>query len=130
MFLDFLFLYLYLIEQYSTGVIEASVRIEKLEKLVQQSMLLSQQNEIVLVDRIGTIMFTTKKDIVGENFFSDKVQSLLFNTLPLKESQNINKLLNDALNGKSGLYNLNTTTQTSTFSSTPISLEGDQFMTL
>ena len=112
------------------GVIEASVRIDKLEKLVQQSMLLSQQNEIILVDRNGTIMFTSKKDVVGENFFSDKVQSLLFNTLPLKELQNINKLLNDALNGKSGLYNLNTTTQTSTFSSTPISLEGDQFMTL
>lgn len=112
------------------GVIEASVRIDKLEKLVQQSMLLSQQNEIMLVDRNGTIMFTTKKDIVGENFFSDKVKSLLFNTLPLKELQNINKLLNDALNGKSGLYNLNTTTQTSTFSSTPISLEGDQVMTL
>jgi signal transduction histidine kinase len=112
------------------GVIEASVRIDKLEKLVQQSMLLSQQNEIILVDRNGTIMFTTKKDVVGENFFSDKLQSLLFNTLPLKELQNINKLLNDALNGKSGLYNLNITTQTSTFSSTPISLEGDQFMTL
>ena len=112
------------------GVIEASVRIDKLEKLVQQSMLSSQQNEIILVDRNGTIMYTTKKDVVGENFFSDKVQSLLFNTLPLKELQNINKLLNDALNGKSGLYNLNTTTQTSTFSSTPISLEGDQFMTL
>ena len=112
------------------GVIEASVRIDKLEKLVQQSMLLSQQNEIILVDRNGTIMFTTKKDVVGENFFSDKVQSLLFNTLPLKELQNINKLLNDALNGISGLYNLNITTQTSTFSSTPISLEGDQFMTL
>ena len=112
------------------GVIEASVRIDKLEKLVQQSMLSSQQNEIILVDRNGTIMFTAKKDVVGENFFSDKVQSLLFNTLPLNELQNINKLLNDALNGKSGLYNLNTTTQTSTFSSTPISLEGDQFMTL
>ena len=112
------------------GVIEASVRIDKLEKLVQQSMLSSQQNEIILVDRNGTIMYTTKKDVVGENFFSDKVQSLLFNTLPLKELQNINKLLNDALNGKSGLYNLNTTTQTSTFASTPISLEGDQFMTL
>ena len=112
------------------GVIEGSVRIDKLEKLVQQSMLLSQQNEIMLVDRNGTIMFTTKKDIVGENFFSDKVKSLLFNTLPLKEIQNLNKLLNDALNGKSGLYNLNTTTQTSTFSSTPISLEGDQVMTL
>ena len=112
------------------GVIEASVRIDKLEKLVQQSMLSSQQNEIILVDRNGTIMFTAKKDVVGENFFSDKVQSLLFNTLPLNELQNINKLLNDALNGKSGLYNLNTTTQTSTFASTPISLEGDQFMTL
>ena len=55
------------------GVIEASVRIDKLEKLVQQSMLLSQQNEIILVDRNGTIMFTTKKDVVGESFFSDKV---------------------------------------------------------
>jgi signal transduction histidine kinase len=112
------------------GVIEASVRIDKLEKLVQHSMLSSQQNEIILVDRKGTIMYTTKKDVVGANFFSDKVKSLLFNTLPLKELQNINILLNDALNGKSGLYNLNTTSQTSTFSSTPISLEGDQFMTL
>jgi signal transduction histidine kinase len=113
------------------GIIEASVRIDKLEKLLEHSMLLSKQNEITLIDRKGTIMFTTKKDLLGENFFSDKViQSLMFNPLPLKELENINKLVNDALNGKSGLYNLNTTGQSSTFSSTPIALEGDQFMTL
>ncbi|MGI9010289.1 MAG: sensor histidine kinase [Nitrososphaeraceae archaeon] len=112
------------------GIIEAYIRIDKLEKLLEDSTLLSEPNEITLLDRNGTIMFTAKKDLLGENFFSNKVQSLMFNTLPLKELQNINKLLNDALNGKSGLYNLNNTSQTSTFSSTPISLEGDQFMTL
>jgi signal transduction histidine kinase len=112
------------------GIIEASVRIDKLEKLLELSMLLSEQNELTLLDRKEMIMFTAKKDLLGENFFSDKVQSLMFNLLPLKESENINKLVNDALNGKSGIYNLNTTSQTSTFSSRPISLEGDQFMTL
>ena len=112
------------------GIIEASVRIDKLEKLLKLSMLLSEQNELTLLDRKEMIMFTAKKDLLGENYFSDKVQSLMFNPLPLKESENINKLVNDALNGKSGIYNLNTTSQTSTFSSRPISLEGDQFMTL
>ena len=112
------------------GIIEASVMIDKLEKFLELSMLLSEQNEITLVDRKGTIMFTAKKDLLGENFFSDKVQSLMFNPLPLKEVVNINNLVNDALNGNSGIYNLNTTSQTSTFSSRPISLEGDQFMTL
>jgi signal transduction histidine kinase len=76
-------------------------------------------------------MFTAKKDLLGENFFSDKVQSVMFNPLPLKELENINKLVNDALDGKSQIYNLKTTTsQSSTFSSGSISLEGDQFMTL
>jgi signal transduction histidine kinase len=93
-------------------------------------MLLSEQNEVTLLDRKGMIMFTAKKDLVGENFFSDKVQSLKFNPLPLKELENINNLVNDALNGKSGIYNLNTTSQTSTFSTRPLSLDGDQFMTL
>ena len=32
----------------------------------------------------------------------------MFNPLPLKELENINKLVNDALNGKSRIYNLNT----------------------
>lgn len=112
------------------GIIEASVSIDNLEKLLEISMLLSEQNEVTLLDRKGMIMFTSEKDLVGENFFSDKVQSLMFNPLPLKELENINKLVNDTLNGKSGIYNLNTTRQTSTFSSKPISLEGDQFMTL
>ncbi len=112
------------------GIIEASVRIDKLEKLLELSMLLSEQNELTLLDRKEMIMFTAKKDLLGENFFSDKVQSLMFNPLPLKDLENIHKLVNDALNGKSGIYNLNTTSQTSTFSSKPISLEGDQFMTL
>jgi signal transduction histidine kinase len=112
------------------GIIEASVRIDKLEKLLELSMLLSEQNEITLLDRKGVIMFTAKKDLLGENFFSDKVQSVMFNPLPLKELENINKLVNDALNGKSGIYNLNTTIQTSTFSSKPMYLEGSQFMTL
>jgi hypothetical protein len=82
------------------------------------------------LDRKGIIILTVKKDLIGENFFSDKVQSLMFNQLPLQELENINKLVNDALNGKSGIYNLNATSQTSTFSSKPLSLEGDQSMTL
>jgi signal transduction histidine kinase len=112
------------------GIIDTSVSIDKLEKLVEFSMLLSEENEIILLDRKGTIMFNAKKDLLGENFFSDKVQSLLFNPLSIKELENINKLVNDALNGKSGIYNLNTTKKTSTFSSKPISVEGDQSMTL
>jgi signal transduction histidine kinase len=112
------------------GIIEASIKINKLDNLLELSILSSEQNEITLLDREGTIMFTANKDLLGGNFFSDKVQSLMFNSLPLKELENINKLVNDALNGKSGIYNLNTTSQTSTFSSRPISLEGDQFMTL
>ena len=112
------------------GIIEASVRIDKLEKLLELSMLSSEQNELTLLDRKGTIMFTTKKDLLGENYFSDKVQSLILNAPPLKELENINQFVNDTLNGKSRIYNLNSTSQTSTFSSRPISLEGDQFMTL
>jgi signal transduction histidine kinase len=112
------------------GIIEASVRIDKLEKILELSMLSSEQNELTLLDRKGTIMFTTKKDLLGENYFSDKVQSLIINPPPLKELENIHQFVNDALNGKSGIYNLKSTSQTSTFSSRPISLEGDQFMTL
>ena len=112
------------------GIIEASVRIDKLEKLLELSMLSSEQNELTLLDRKGTIMFTTKKDLLGENYFSDKVQSLILNAPPLKELEKINQFVNDTLNGKSRIYNLNSTSQTSTFSSRPISLEGDQFMTL
>ena len=112
------------------GIIEASVRIDKLEKLLELSMLSSEQNEVTLLDRNEMIMFNAKKDLIGKKFFSDKVQSLILNPLPLKESESINKFVNDALNGKSGIYNINTTSQTSTFSARPISLEGDQFMTL
>jgi signal transduction histidine kinase/type II secretory pathway pseudopilin PulG len=112
------------------GIIEASVRIDKLEKFLELSMLSSQQNEVTLLDRNEMIMFSAKKDLIGKNFFSDPAQSLIFNSLPLKELENINKFVNDALNGKSGIYNLNSTSQTSTFFSRPISLEGDQFMTL
>jgi signal transduction histidine kinase/type II secretory pathway pseudopilin PulG len=112
------------------GIIEASVRIDKLEKLLELSMLSSQQNEVTLLDRNEMIMFSAKKDLIGKNFFSDPAQSLIFNSLPLKELENINKFVNDALNGKSDIYNLNSTSQTSTFLSRPISLEGDQFMTL
>ena len=112
------------------GIIEASVRIDKLEKLLELSMLSSEQNELTLLDRKGTVMFTTKQDLLGENYFSDKVQSLILNAPPLKELENINQFVNDTLNGKSRIYNLNSTSQTSTFSSRPISIEGDQFMTL
>jgi signal transduction histidine kinase len=112
------------------GIIEASVRIDKLEKFLELSMLSSEQNEVTLLDRKEMIMFNAKKDLIGKKIFSDKVQSLILNPLPLKESENINEFVYDALNGKSGIYNINTTSQTSTFSARPISLEGDQFMTL
>ena len=112
------------------GIIEASVRIDKLEKLLELTMLSSEQNEVTLLDRNEMVMFNAKKDLIGKNFFSDTVQSSILNPLPLKELENVNKFVKDALNGKSGIYNLNTTSQTSTFSARPISLEGDQFMTL
>jgi len=112
------------------GIIEASVRIDKLEKLLELTMLSSEQNEVTLLDRNEMVMFNAKKDLIGKNFFSDTVQSSILNPLPLKELENVNKFVKNALNGKSGIYNLNTTSQTSTFSARPISLEGDQFMTL
>src|SRR6187200_2000768 len=54
------------------GIIEASVRIDKLEKLLELTMLSSEQNEVTLLDRNEMIMFNAKKDLIGENFFSDK----------------------------------------------------------
>jgi signal transduction histidine kinase/type II secretory pathway pseudopilin PulG len=112
------------------GIIEASVRADRLKGSVEYSMLSSQINDITLLDRKGVIMFNINEDLIGKEFFSPQVQSLLFNQLPIKELENINKLVYDALNGKSGSYNLNATKKTSTFSSKPISLAGDQFMTL
>jgi len=81
------------------GIIEASVRIDKLEKFLELSMLSSQQNEVTLLDRNEMIMFSAKKDLIGKNFFSDTAQSLIFNSLTLKELENINKFVYDALNG-------------------------------
>lgn len=52
-----------------SGIIETSVSIDNIEKLLELSMLLSEENEITLLDRKGTIMFNAKKDLLGENFF-------------------------------------------------------------
>jgi hypothetical protein len=43
------------------GIIEASVRIDKLEKFLELSMLSSQQNEVTLLDRNEMIMLVLRK---------------------------------------------------------------------
>jgi signal transduction histidine kinase len=85
------------------GVVVASINLESLGNSINEQLPPDSQGSISLMDRDGTILYTQNDVLVGKNYFSNEVQSLLFtNYIPANQKDTFNAMIQDAIAGYSG----------------------------
>jgi signal transduction histidine kinase len=85
------------------GVIVASMNLVSLGNSVTEQLPPDSQGAVNLMDRNGTILYTQNDALVGKNYLSDEVQSLLFtNYIPANQKDTFNAIIRDSIAGNSG----------------------------
>jgi signal transduction histidine kinase len=86
------------------GVMVASMNLKSLGSSVTEQLPPNSQNIAVsLIDREGTILYTQNNALLGKNYFTNEVQSLLFtNYLPADQKDTFNAIIRDSIAGNSG----------------------------
>jgi signal transduction histidine kinase len=85
------------------GVIVASMNLGSLGNSINEQLPPDSQSAISLIDRDGTILYTQNGALLGKNYFSDEVQTLLFtNYIPANQKDTFNAIMRDSIAGNSG----------------------------
>jgi signal transduction histidine kinase len=86
------------------GVMVASMNLMSLGSSVTEQLPPNSQSIAVsLIDRDGTILYTQNNALLGKNYFTNEIQSLLFtNYLPADQKEPFNAIIRDSIAGNSG----------------------------
>jgi len=86
------------------GVVVASINLKSIGSSLTVQLAPISQGAVSLMDRDGTILYTQNDSIIGKNFFSDEVQSLLFSKyLPASQKDEFNSMVRDSISGNAGV---------------------------
>ncbi len=79
------------------------MNLKSLGNSINEQLPPDSQGAVSLMDRDGTILYTQNDALLGKNYFSDEVQSLLFtNYLPANQKDTFNAIMRDSIAGNSG----------------------------
>jgi signal transduction histidine kinase len=85
------------------GVVVAAMNLNSLASSVREQVPPGSNDDISLMDREGTILYTTNSELRGKNYFSDEVQRLLFTKyIPSEQKNQFNAIIQDSVAGNSG----------------------------
>src|SRR5688500_12832733 len=85
------------------GVVVASMNLVSLGNSINEQLPPDSPGTVSLMDRDGTILYTQNNALLGKNYFSDEVQSLLFaNYIPANQKDTFNAIMQDSIAGNSG----------------------------
>ena len=85
------------------GVLVASMNLTSLGNSITEQLPPDSQGAVSLMDRDGTILYTQNDALLGKNYFSNEVQSLLFTSyIPANQKDTFNAIMRDSIAGNSG----------------------------
>jgi signal transduction histidine kinase len=85
------------------GVLVASMNLGSLGNSVTEQLAPYNQGAVNLIDWNGTIIYAQNDALLGKNYFSSGVQSLLFtNYLPVNQKDTFSAIIRDSIAGSSG----------------------------
>jgi signal transduction histidine kinase len=86
------------------GVVVAAMNLESLGNSVNEQLPPDSRGAVSLVDRDGTILYTQNDTLLGKNYFSNEVQSLLFTKyIPTNQKDTFNAFMRDSIAGNPGI---------------------------
>ena len=115
-----------------TGVVVASIRLEKLGNFLKTQLYPQFNSNIRLLDKNGTILYATDaQHYIGENIFGNKFQSLFSSILHTSESKNLlNDLVSNSLHGNIGSKDILVNDKLNTIAYQPVVVNGKNFLVL
>jgi signal transduction histidine kinase len=85
------------------GVLVASMNLVTLGNSINEQLPPDTQGSVSLMDRDGTVLYTQNEALLGKNYFSDELQTLLFtNYIPPNQKDTLNTIIRDSIVGNSG----------------------------
>lgn len=105
------------------GVVVSAMNVDVLGKFLQGQLSPKFESSFGMIDRNGTILYSSNTTYIGKKVFSDEFQTFL----PAEIRDPFNSFLRDSLSGNAGSGEITYLGKTSTIAYQPVSFSGDQF---
>ena len=90
-------------QQVFKGIVYSGIRLDTIGDLLKDQLIPEFQSTVSLLDRNGTILYSQNQAFIGQNVFSNEIQSLINRSLTPPDSKGkFNNILRSSLEGKQG----------------------------
>jgi signal transduction histidine kinase len=109
------------------GIVYSGIRLDTVGELLKDQLIPEFQSSVFLLDRNGTILYFPIETYIGQNVFSDEIQSAIYpSMIPLESKDKFNDILKGSLEGKQGSEDIEIGSQLNTVSYQPVVVGIDQ----
>jgi His Kinase A (phospho-acceptor) domain len=109
------------------GIVYSGIRLDTVGELLKDQLIPEFQSSVFLLDRNGTILYFPNETYIGQNVFSDEIQSAIYpSMIPLESKDKFNDILKGSLEGKQGSKDIEIGSQLNTVSYQPVVVGIDQ----
>jgi signal transduction histidine kinase len=105
------------------GVVASAIDLDQFGQVLQGQLSSKYGSTLGMVDRNGTILYSSNATYTGKDIFGDEFQSVI----PLEIRDRFNSFLQDSLKGDAGSGDISLQGNTSTIAYQPVSFSGDNF---
>jgi signal transduction histidine kinase len=109
------------------GIVYAGIRLDTVGELLKDQLIPEFQSSVSLLDRDGTILYSPNDTYIGQNVFSNEIQSAFYPSLiPLEFKDKFNDILKASVAGMQGSEDIEVGGQINTVSYQPVIVETNQ----
>jgi hypothetical protein len=103
------------------GIVYSGIRLDTVGELLKDQLIPEFQSSVSLLDKNGTILYSPNVTYIGQNVFSDEIQSAIYpSTIPLESKDKFNDILKGSIEGKQGSGDIEIDGQINTVSYQPV----------
>ncbi|MDQ4017545.1 MAG: ATP-binding protein [Thermoproteota archaeon] len=109
------------------GIVYSGIRLDTVSNLLKDQLIPGFQSSVSLLDTNGTILYSQNQSYIGQNVFSNEIQSLLYpSIIPIESKDMFNGIIRESLKGNQGSQDLKIRGQTNTLSYQPVIVDTNQ----
>ncbi|MFZ0740460.1 MAG: hypothetical protein WAM54_02600, partial [Nitrososphaeraceae archaeon] len=109
------------------GIVYSGIRLDTVGELLKDQLIPEFQSSVTLLDRDGTILYSPNDTYIGQNVFSNEIQSAIYPSLiSLEFKDKFNDILKASFEGKQGSEDIKIGGQLNTVSYQPVIVETNQ----
>ena len=105
------------------GIVVSAMNVDVIGKFLQGQLSPKFESSLGMIDRNGTILYSSNTTYIGKDVFGEEFQTIL----PDEIRDSFNSFLRDSLSGNAGSGEIMYLGNTSTIAYQPVSFSGDQF---